>query len=172
MIKGIRFAADQGAVAVTSSLGPIVESHELSAAIEYAEQKGTIFIDVHPEFPVYTKARHYACAPQQCDERIIHSGLVSVPEHPMRPEPNRDIYVWPYEIHPVFRDGWGASNGPPIVAGVVALMKSVSPKLRPQEVRSIIKQTAYVKDGFAVLDAEAAVKEAIRQSNMPSVGRK
>ncbi len=160
LVKGIYFAADQGAVAVTNSMGPVKHCDELRAAIDYAESKGTIFIDVHPEYLVYTEDTHKMCEPNDLDKRIIHPGLVSVPEHRERPDPSRDIYVWPYQIKPVFRDGWGYSNGPPIVAGVVALIKSINPKLTPKEIRSIIFETAYKKDGFKVLDAEAAVKKA------------
>jgi subtilisin family serine protease len=89
--------------------------------------------------------------------------LVSVPKYPVEPEPGRDVYVWPYQMNPIFKDGWGYSNGPPIVAGVVALMKSVNPMLTPQEIRTIIVETVYMRDGFKVLDAEAAVKEAIKR---------
>jgi hypothetical protein len=35
--------------------------------------------------------------------------------------------------------------------------------LTPQEIKTIIVETAYMKDGFKVLDAEAAVKEAIKR---------
>ena len=108
-----------------------------------------------------TKNSFRSCDPNDLDKRIIHTGVVHVPEHPARLDPARDIYVWPYQINPVFRDGWGYSYGPPIVAGVVALMKSINPKLTPQEVRKIIVETACKKDGFNVLDGEAAVKKAI-----------
>ncbi len=97
------------------------------------------------------------------DKRIIHSGLVSVPRYPVEPELNREVYVWPYDINPKFKDGWGYSNGPPIVAGVIAQMKSVNPDLTPQEIRNIIVKTVYVRQGFKVLNAEAAVKESIKR---------
>ena len=162
LIKGIRYAADHGAVAVTNSMGPVKHCDELRAAIDYAEQKGTIFINVHPEYLIYTKDQFKQCDPNECDKRIIHAGIVSVPKHPnARVNPCRDIYVWPYQINPTFRDGWGYSNGPPVVAGVIALMKSANSDLTPHEVRKIIRETAYTKDGFKVLDAEAAVKQAI-----------
>ncbi len=150
LIQGIRFAADQGAVAVTNSMGPVTQSQELREAIDYAEQKGTVFIDVHPE----TRAK-------TIDERILHAGVVSVPQHRVRPESGRDIYVWPYEMNPIYKDGWGFSNGAPIVAGVIALMKSANPKLTPAQIRSILVETADNKDGFTVLNAEAAVKKAV-----------
>ncbi|MCP4609998.1 MAG: S8/S53 family peptidase [Planctomycetes bacterium] len=162
LIKGIRYAADHGAVAVTNSMGPVKHCDELRAAIDYAEQKGTIFINVHPEYLIYTKEQFKQCDPNQCDKRIIHAGIVPVPKHPnARVNPCRDIYVWPYQINPTFRDGWGFSNGPPIVAGVIALMKSANSELTPRDIRKIISETAFIKDGFKVLDAEAAVRQAI-----------
>ncbi|MHC4074893.1 MAG: S41 family peptidase [Planctomycetota bacterium] len=159
LVKGIRFAADQGAVAVTNSMGPVTHCKELEDAIDYAEQKGTVFIDVHPERIV--KGTQTRESNNRRDHRIIHTGVVSVPKYPTKPKARRDIYVWPYMTNPVYKDGWGYSNGPPIVAGVIALMKSVNPDLSPQQVRTIIAETAYIKDGFKVLDAEAAVRKVI-----------
>jgi hypothetical protein len=152
LIQGIRFAADQGAVAVTNSMGPVTQSEELREAIDYAEQKGTIFINVHPE----TKTN-----PDTVDKRIIHTGLVAVSQHKTRSESGRDIYVWPYEMNPVYQDGWGFSNGPPSVAGALTLMRGANPKLTPAQIRSILGETAENRDGFAVLNAEAAVKRAV-----------
>jgi len=43
-------------------------------------------------------------------------------------------------------------------------MKSVNLILTPKDGRSIIVETAYMKEGCKVLDAEAAVKEAIKRS--------
>jgi hypothetical protein len=40
-------------------------------------------------------------------------------------------------------------------------MKSANPDLIPRDIRGIIRETAYIKDGFRILDAEAAVKQAI-----------
>lgn len=165
LIKGICFAANQGVVAISNSMGPVKHSDTLRAAIDYAEEKGAVFINVHPEYLVYTEDNYKECDSDIIDKRIIHPGLVSVPQYPVEPEPNRDIYVWPYQINPKFRDGWGYSNGPPIVAGVIALMKSVNPNLTPVEVRNIIIKTAYIWQGFRVLDAEAAVNESIRRKD-------
>jgi hypothetical protein len=159
LVKGIRFAADQGAVAVTNSMGRVTHCKELEDAIDYAEQKGTVFIDVHPERIV--KGTQTRESNNRCDHRIIHTGVVSVPKYPTKPKARRDIYVWPYKMNPVYKDGWGYSNGPPIVAGVIALMKSANPYLSPKQVRTIIAETACIKEGFKVLDAEAAVRKAI-----------
>ncbi len=48
-----------------------------------------------------------------------------------------------------------------VIAGVIALMKSVNPNLTPQDVRRIIVDTAFMREGFRVLDAEAAVRAAL-----------
>jgi subtilisin family serine protease len=156
LIKGIRLAADQGAVAVTSSMGPLTLTDELRAAVDYAEAKGTLFINVHP---INGKGRNR----DELDQKIIYPGLVSVPWHRGRLEARRDIYVWPYALTPTYKDGWGYSDGPPIVAGVVALMKSANPALTPRELKEIIVATAFMRDGFRVLNAEAAVQAAIQE---------
>lgn len=165
LIQGIRLAADRGAVAVTNSMGPVKQCPALRAAIDYAESKGTIFVDVHPEYLEYGPERVRWCDANNIDTRIIHPGLVAVPDHPARLNPLRDIYVWPYQIEPKFRDGWGYSNGPPTVAGVIALIKSANPDLTPAEVREIIAKTARPREGFKTLDAQAAVQEALRRKN-------
>jgi len=160
VIQGIRLAADQGAAAVTSSMGPLRLTDALVSAIESAESLGTIFINVHPEYVIGADGKRRLCGTGECDPRIIHTGVVSVPEHPTAPEPNRDVYVWPYDLQPKYKDGWGYSNGPPIVAGVIALMREADPELTPAETRRIIASTTRDWKGFPVLNAEAAVKAA------------
>ena len=163
VIQGIRFAADQGAVAVTSSMGPLKQTVSLKSAIDYAEAHGTVFVDVHPEYIIGEDGKPRLCASGECIEEIIHPGIVSVPDHPTKPDPNRDIYVWPYDLEAKYEDGWGYSNGPPIVAGVIALMCRANPTLTPQDIRRIILETASVREGFPVLDAEAAVRTSLEQ---------
>jgi subtilisin family serine protease len=138
-----------------------MQSQALRAAIDVAEQRGTLFVDVHPETVASGDGKTRWCAPGECDSRIVHSGIVSVPEHPLGPHPARNVYAWPYDLDAQFEDGWGFSNGPPIVAGVIALVKSANPRLSPEQVRSLLVQTALDREGFKVVDAEAAVKAAI-----------
>jgi hypothetical protein len=159
LVKGIRFAADHGAVAVTSSMGPLILTDELIEAVDYAEKKGTLFVNVHP-IGRYGRWEERKAEADETDRKMLCTGVVSVPWRHVRPERGRDVYVWPYSLTPTYLDGWGLSVGPPIVAGVIALMKSANPSLTPQQMREIIVKTAYVKDGFRVLDAEAAVNAA------------
>lgn len=161
LIEGIRYAADHGAVAVTCSSGPVKITPELRDAIAYVLGKGTLFVNVHPEYVDYRDQRFVFCRGEECVPDVFHAGIVSVPGHEVSPREERDLYVWPYAPDPVFRDGWGFSNGPPTIGGVVALMKSVNQNLGSAEIKQIMIETARIEDGFAILDAEAAVKEAL-----------
>ena len=159
--QGIRYAAEHGAAAVTNSMGPVRETAALREAIEFAEQRGTIFIDVHPEEAAVAGVGFRPCRVGECDARILHAGVVSVPGHPASPDSARDVYVWPYAPEVKFEDGWGYSMGPPIVGGVLALVKSVSPGLSPRQLRELLVRTAHEREGFRVLDAQAAVHAAM-----------
>ncbi|GAB4180502.1 MAG: hypothetical protein Kow00108_16900 [Calditrichia bacterium] len=162
IIQGIKYAADHGAIAVINSMGPLRHSSKLNEIIQYASQKGTVFIDVHPEYIGYMNNSYILCDSSQLNPLIIHSGIISVPEHPREPDTRRDIYTWPYKMNPKYKDGWGYSNGPPIIAGVIALMKSVNNELTIEKIKDILIKTARMENGFRVLDAAAAVKEAIK----------
>jgi hypothetical protein len=161
LIQGIRYAAEHGAAAVTSSMGTARQSQALQEAIDDAERRGTLFVDVHPEDVAVPGQPFVPCRVNECDRRIVHAGIVSVPEHPASPHPSRDVYTWPYDFEAKFEDGWGFSNGPPVVGGVIALVKSANPLLSPQQIRDLLVQTTYDREGFKVLDAEAAVRAAI-----------
>jgi hypothetical protein len=165
LIAGLLYAIDKGAVAVTNSTGPTRHSPRLIEAIEQAEKQGTVFVDVHPEYVGFDRDDFSFCTPDQCDGRIIRTGIVSIKGHPTEPEAARDLYVWPFMPNPVYKDGWGYSNGPPTVAGVIALMKGANPSLSPARIRTILFDTARMVDGFRVLDAEAAVRAALEQKS-------
>lgn len=158
LINGIRYAADHGAVVVTSSMGPLRMTKALRDALAYADSKGTLFINVHPIYKMKSDVTN---------SNILCTGVVSVPWHRAYREPGRDIYVWPYMLTHHLLDDWGYSVGPPIVAGVVALMKSANPSLTPSQIKEIIVKTTYIKHEFRVLDAEAAVKTAMQGRMMP-----
>lgn len=161
LIRGIRYAAEHGAVAVSSSMGPVDQTEALRAAIDFAEQRGTVFVNVHPE-NIATRGESFTpCEPASCDSRILHTGVVSVPDHQTRPSEARQVYTWPYDLAAKFKDGWGYSNAPPVVAGVIALMKSANPRLTPEELRQLLRETTYDHEGFRVLDADAAVRTAV-----------
>jgi hypothetical protein len=161
LVLGIRYAADHGAVAVSSSMGPARQTPALRAAIDYAEERGTVFVNVHPEIVETAGEPDRPCAIGECDSRIVHAGPVSVPAHEVTPDPARDVYTWPYDLEAVYEDGWGYSNAPPVVVGVIALMKSANPTLTPGQIRELLAQTAFIREGFRVLDGEAAVRRAL-----------
>ena len=161
VVQAIRYAAEHGAAVVSNSMGPVDQTEALRDAIDFAESHGTLFVNVHPENTGAAGAVFTPCAAASCDARIVRTGIVSVPEHPVKPSDARLVYTWPYDIEAKFRDGWGYSNAPPVVAGVVALMKSANPRLTPAQLRDLLRDTAYGHAGFPVLDADAAVRAAI-----------
>jgi subtilisin len=172
--RGIRVAADHGASVVTSSQGTIEDNQALRDAVAYAFGKGCLFVDVHPELISHPSGEKRLCRRGECLETIIHSGVVSVPAHTMEPNAARDVCVWPYDLDSPYEDGWGFSNAPPTVAGVIALMLSANRALPIGDVKRILVETAEMRDGFRVLNAEAAVAAAVAQrepASRTSVGR-
>lgn len=98
IVEGIRLAADHGAVAVCSSMGPLQHSPELLAAVEYAESRGTIFVDVHPEYVLDESGQKRQIRWDERSPLILHPGPVSVPDHPVSTETDRDVHTWPYDL--------------------------------------------------------------------------
>jgi hypothetical protein len=170
LVAGIRHAADQGACVVCSSMGPAWRSEELTRAIDYAEERGTLFVNVHPEVLPGEDGRGRFCEAGDCDARILRTGVVAVPDHPATPHPGRNLYTWPYDLEAHWEDGWGYSNAPPTVAGTVALMKSACSALTPADIRWLLVETAEMRDGFAVLDAAAAVRAAAARGDAARTG--
>jgi subtilisin family serine protease len=99
------------------------------------------------------------CGVRPIDHRPSRSGVGARASR--YPHPSRDVYTWPYGVEAKFEDGWGFSNAPPIVGGVIALVKSANPRLSPRQIHELLVRTAYDREGFKVLDAEAAVKAAM-----------
>ncbi len=164
LVRAIRYAADHGAVAVSCSMGTVSLTQDLKDAVAYAEERGTLFVNVHPENLAADQKQFQPCAPGECEPRIVRTGIVSVPAHRFPPHPSRMIYTWPYDLESHYQDGWGFSNAPPQVSGVIALMKSANPRLTPSRTRALLRETADDRNGFRVLNAEAAVKAAIAEA--------
>ena len=156
----IRYAADHGATVVTSSMGPVRDNQELRAAVEHARARSCVFVDVHPEVVIDEVGQKRQCRRGECSEAIIHAGIVAVPAHPVKPDDARDVYAWPYDFDSVYEDGWGYSNGPPAVGGVVALMKGTNPLLSPETIKRLLIESGEMRDGFRVVNARKAVAAA------------
>ncbi len=168
VLEGLRYAAEHGAVAVSSSMGTLPDSPELRAVIDELEAKGTLFVNVHPELVPGEDGKPRLCQPDECDPRILHTGIVSVPAHPTRPHPSRDVYTGAYDLESHWEDGWGFSNAPPTVLGVIALLKERNPELTPADMRRILRESAREENGFAVLDASAALEVAAARATSPA----
>jgi hypothetical protein len=149
--KALKYAADNGAIAVSISHYPIKNYKRRNAAINYAKEKGTLFIDIHYE--------------GENDNVLIPSGSYKM--RSLKSEINVCEYS-PFGYEELKKGGkmkpdWngeGLSNAAPIVLGIAALVKSVNPKLTGLEIKKIILDTAKDLKGKKVADALAAVKKA------------
>lgn len=148
--KALKYAADNGAVAISISHYPIENYKERDDAINYAKEKGTLFIDIHYEG---------------------ENNNVLKPSGSFKFNFNSDIHVCEYspfgyeklkkggKMKPDW-NGEGLSNTAPIVLGITALLKSVNPSLTGLEIKKIIIDTAKNVEGKKVVDALAAVEKA------------
>lgn len=167
LVDAIRMAADAGAVAVCNSMGPVLDTSAFREAVSYAEAKGTVFVDVHP---AYVAGEDWLRFSPFQHPAVVRAGVVSTAENPVRPNPLRDVYAYPFEEDGADGAAWGYANAPPLVAGTIALVKSAAPDLSPRQVKDLLKRTARRAGGFRVLDAEAAVEEALRIAGRTKAG--
>jgi len=148
--KALKYAADNGAVAVSISHQQIKDYKARNNAINYAKKKGTLFIDIH-----YSGNNENVLIPSGSFKMIEHSD-VNVCEY--TPFGYKELKAG--GKMPVGWDGEGLSNTAPIVLGVTALVKSVNPKLTGLDIKKIIIDTSKNVDGKKVVDALAAVEKA------------
>ena len=146
-IKGIEYAVANGAQVISLSHQPILKERqgELDAAIEKAAQKGVVFVYIH-------------YAGRRCD-MVLTGPIEFASTH------QKDLVGRVYTIgtHGAwgFPYTWGYSGTAPMVAGVVALIREINPRLSPAEIVALLRQTADTSvEGYPLVDAYAAVKKA------------
>ncbi len=148
--KALKYAADNGAAAISISHRAIKEYAARDRAINYAKKRGTLFIDIH-----YLGSNENVLIPTGSYKMVEPKSDVNVCEHtPFGYEEMKKLGGNPPA------EWGGVSNTAPIVLGVVALVKSVNPKLTGLEIKKIIIDTAKNTDGKKVVDALAAVEKA------------
>ena len=85
------------------------------------------------------------CGVGECDGRIVHAGVVSVPEHPVTPHPSRDVYTWPYDLDAKFEDGWVWGMGAHDDKGGVVVYVTGYEEPAPKQEVTVYRVDVYLK---------------------------
>lgn len=173
LVQGIYYAVDHGATVINLSLGTDVDSAKLKDAIEYAynhnvdvvsaagNQAGGVAYPANYQHTISvaaTTADGHDVAP--FSSRISRVDVSA---------PGMSVYTTSWSA--AAGNGWQAESGTsfatPIVAGVVALMRSVNPTMTVEDVRHALSDTAHtlsnggVGGGAGLIDAPAALQKAL-----------
>ena len=177
LANGIRFAADNGARIINTSLGSAEGSRYVSDAVSYALGKGVIFIassgndgNNTPNYPAALPGVISVGASTANDGVAFFSSYgtsVSVVA------PGIAIYSLSTASDGDYSSESGTSFSSPIVAGVAALMLAVNPNLTAVQVRNILEGTADDlvpagrddKSGFGRINAYRALT-AVRSGDL------
>jgi len=141
---GIVWAVDHGADVINLSLGEYNDSDYLHAAIKYAYDKGVVLIaamgnDGVPD-PSYPAAYPEVIGVAANDETTETASFSNYGGHTSISAPGVAIpSTYPDRRYVALS---GTSMAAPHVAGVAALIRSVNPKLTPDQVRKILEETA------------------------------
>ncbi len=175
---GIHWATDHGAMVINLSLGGPDFSQSVAREIGYARSKGVVIVAAAGNDPnerdypaddanVITVGasdanNNYADFTSVVNKVDVAAPGVSIPA--LLPELGNDVYAKS-----------GTSFSAPIVTGVIALMQSVRPSIRQDEILSILKSTARdigtpgpdPQSGAGIVDASRAVRAAQTKSSQP-----
>ncbi|MFC1662930.1 S8 family serine peptidase [Patescibacteria group bacterium] len=163
LIKGLRYAADNGADVVNVSISVTVKpgnaavyDADLQSAIDYAYQKGTtVVVSAGNEYVNLNNALRYpVCYKNVIGVAALNSSnlLASFSNYGKNcidiSAPGTGFYSTQYydgsgQFSKRYGGGWnGTSMSAPVVTGVVALIKSIYPNLTNSEIEKLLESTA------------------------------
>lgn len=169
LVKAIRYAADKGAEVINLSMGGGYNS-SVKDAIEYAYEAGVTVVaaagNQNMTYPFY---------PSDFDHVIsVISTDIDRKKSPTSNYGGKDISAPGVDIFSTipgnqYKNMSGTSMAAPFVAGVVALMKKADYSLKPDDMDTIIKDTAYdvgtpgydPETAYGVVDPYHAVRRAL-----------
>ncbi|MDR1453939.1 MAG: S8 family serine peptidase [Candidatus Margulisbacteria bacterium] len=168
IIKGIRFAVEQGADVLNMSLGQPGYDQALEKACEDAVKNGVILVaaggNTGGENPLYPAA--YASvlsvgsvgsvgnrswfSVKRCDVMAPGESMYST------------VYFDDAGDNGYANNGSGTSYAAPLVSGLMGLLRAQDPNLKPQEALEIVKKTAkpagnYTEYGWGIIDVYHAL---------------
>ena len=154
-IEAIYYAVDNGAHVINMSVGGSSYSAGMGEALEYAWSNGVVIIacmmnenSSQKFFPAAYESTIAIGSTDPDDRRSAHfpwdfSKGSSYGQHIDLSAPGNYIYGLSNSNHDNFDIYWsGTSQAAPHVSGVVGLMLALNPDLEPEEVRTILRNTA------------------------------
>lgn len=168
---GIVWAADHGAMVINLSLGEYADSDYLHEAIRHAYQKGAVLVAAMGNDgisdPSYPAAYQEVIGVAANDEQNETATFSNYGAHTSVSAPGVAIAsTYPDNRYAALS---GTSMASPHVAGVAALIRSINPDLTPDQVRSLLEQTAddlgpeghdeYY--GYGMINVGRAIKAAV-----------
>jgi len=189
LIDAINYATDKGVDIINMSLGQTAPDSLLEAACANAEAAGILLIaamgNVNAEYGIKKESILYPAAFDSVMGvgAVNDNGLIAdfsvVGNYPYTTEitaPGVDITSTYREHNSSYATGDGTSFAAPIVSGVAALIKTVTPTITLADLRSRLQTSANDagrpgKDavyGYGILDANKAVINGVGSSILPN----
>ena len=177
---GIKYAVDHGAQVISMSLGG--EEAE-SDAVRYALAHNVVVVAAAGNGategnPVsYPGGERGVITVAAVDSNSTPASFSTTGWDVAVAAPGVDLPCDAYNSDDSYMEGSGTSQATAYVSGVVALIKAENPVLSPEQIRTVLEQTASDKPaggrddqvGFGVIDPVAALQAAKKMSGLPSV---
>ena len=185
---GIKYAVDHGAQVISMSLGGDEadagdDSSAESDAIRYALAHNVVVVAAAGNGatqgnPVsYPGGERGVITVAAVDQDGDHASFSTTGWDVAVAAPGVNLPCDAYNSDDEYMEGSGTSQATAYVSGVVALLKSANPELTPEQIRTVLEQTASDKPaggrddeiGFGVVNPVAALQAAKTMSGLPSV---
>jgi type VII secretion-associated serine protease mycosin len=185
---GITYAVNHGAQVISMSLGGDEadagdDSSAESDAIRYALAHNVVVVAAAGNGategnPVsYPGGERGVITVAAVDQDSDHASFSTTGWDVAVAAPGVNLPCDAYNSDDEYMEGSGTSQATAYVSGVVALLKSANPALTPEQIRTVLEQTASDKPaggrndeiGFGVVNPVAALQAAKTMSGLPSV---
>jgi type VII secretion-associated serine protease mycosin len=185
---GIKYAVDHGAQVISMSLGGDEadagdDSSAESDAIRYALAHNVVVVAAAGNGategnPVsYPGGERGVITVAAVDQNSDHADFSTTGWDVAVAAPGVNLPCDAYNSDDEYMEGSGTSQATAYVSGVVALLKSENPALTPEQIRTVLEQTASDKPaggrndeiGFGVVNPVAALQAAKTMSGLPTV---
>jgi type VII secretion-associated serine protease mycosin len=185
---GIKYAVDHGAQVISMSLGGEEadagdDSSAESDAIRYALAHNVVVVAAAGNGatsgnPVsYPGGERGVITVAAVDSNSDHAYFSTTGWDVAVAAPGVNLPCDAYNSDDSYMEGSGTSQATAYVSGLVALIKAENPVISPEQIRTVLEQTASAKPaggrndqiGFGVIDPVAALQAAKKLSGLPAV---